>query len=425
MDIGFAEALLLLGLLLAVASALSGWLHGTVLSISVLSVLAGIGLGLADIVRASPGADSVIILVELALILTLFSDGLFVERELIRHHWGPPTRALVIAMPVTLGLLALAAKVLFPELTWTEAFLLGAVLAPTDPVVTSAVVTSTRIPRVIRHTLNLESGLNDGLALPFVLFFLALATGGNAVTEGGGLVGEAAVGGLVGVALAMLAARLLPALPGGGMQRRYEGTYALGVGFAAFGLADATYGNGLIAAFVAGIALAATRHEIPDTFKQFNEDVSAIFQIATFFLFGVLIVATGIDYSIWPVLVFIAFALLVARPAAVLISFLGVDLPRPQKLFIAWFGPKGVASMLFALFVLNSATPDRTIVFDVASFVILASILAHGLTDTLGARWLESRLRSSLDSDQDDVRERVETEKHQPAQTVVASARDK
>jgi sodium/hydrogen antiporter len=392
-DIGFAEALLILGLLLSVAAALSGWLHGTVLSISVLSVVAGVSLALLDVVNANPGAQIVVLLVELALILTLFSDGLLVESELIREHWGPPARALVIAMPVTLVLLALAGKALFPELTWAEAFLLGAVLSPTDPVVTSAVVTAQRVPRLIRHTLNLESGLNDGLALPFVLFFLVLATAqGDAAGEAGQLAAEALVGALLGVALAVLAARLLPHLPGGGMTRKYEGTYALGLGFLAFGLADVTYGNGLIAAFVAGIALAATRHEIPDAFAEFNESVSAVFQVATFFVFGALVVATGWEWSVWPLLAFIAFALLVARPAAVIVSFVGVRMPMPHKLFIAWFGPKGVASMLFALLVLNSSAPDRTLVFDIASFSILVSILAHGLTDTVGARWIESRL---------------------------------
>ncbi|HYY75243.1 MAG TPA: cation:proton antiporter [Gaiellaceae bacterium] len=394
MDIGFAEALLLLGLLLVIAAALSGWLHGTVLSISVLSVVAGVTLALTGVVEADPGAELVLLLVELALILTLFSDGLFVEGELLRAHWGPPARALVVAMPLTLVLLALCGKALFPELTWAEAFLLGAVLSPTDPVVTSAVVTAERVPRVIRHTLNLESGLNDGLALPFVLFFLVLATAGDAVEEGLNLAGEALVGALIGVVLALLAGRALPYLPGGGMRRKYEGIYALGLGFIAFGLADFTYGNGLIAAFVAGIALAAARHEIPEAFVDFNESVSAIFQVATFFVFGALIVATGWDYRLWPLLVFIPFALIVARPGAVLLSFVGVRMPLPHKLFIAWFGPKGVASMLFALFVLASGAPDRTLVFDVASFVILASILAHGLTDTVGARWIERRLAS-------------------------------
>jgi len=394
MDIGFAEALLLLGLLLFIAAALSGWLHGTVLSISVLSVVAGVTLALTGVVEADPGAELIVLLVELALILTLFSDGLFVEGELLRAHWGPPARALVVAMPVTLVFLALCGKALFPELTWAEAFLLGAVLSPTDPVVTSAVVTAERVPRVIRHTLNLESGLNDGLALPFVLFFLALATAGNAVQEGLNLAGEALVGALIGIVLALLAGRALQHLPGGAMTRKYEGIYALGLGFIAFGLADFTYGNGLIAAFVAGISLAAARHEVPEAFVDFNESVSAIFQVATFFVFGALIVATGWEDGVWPLLAFIAFALLVARPAAVLLSFVGVRMPLPHKLFIAWFGPKGVASMLFALFVLASGAPDRTLVFDIASFVILASILAHGLTDTVGARWIEQRLGS-------------------------------
>lgn len=400
MDIGFPTALLLLGSLLAVAAALSGWLRGTVLSISVLSVLAGVTLALTDLVSADPAAEVVVLLVELALILTLFSDGLFVEDELLRSHWGPPARALVIAMPITLVLLALVARGLFPELTWAEAFLLGAVLSPTDPVVTSAVVTAERVPRAIRHTLNLESGLNDGLALPFVLFFLVASTpGGDPAPEGAKLAGEAVVGAGIGVGLALLAGALLPHLPGGSMTRRYEGIYALGLGFIAFGLADVTFGNGLIAAFVAGIALARSRHEIPDTFRHFNEDVSAIFQVATFFVFGALIVATGLEGSVWRLLVFIGFAILVARPAAVILSFVGVRMPFEQKLFIAWFGPKGVASMLFALFVLASGAPDRTLVFDVASFVILASILAHGLTDTVGARWIEGRLGSSVDAE--------------------------
>jgi NhaP-type Na+/H+ or K+/H+ antiporter len=393
MDLGFAEALLVLGSLLAVAAALSGWLHGTVLSISVLSVGVGVGLALLDVVEANPGSEAIVFLVELALILTLFSDGLFVESELLREHWGPTVRALVLAMPLTLILLALVGKALFPDLSWAEAFLLGAVLSPTDPVVTSAVVTSERVPRIVRHTLNLESGLNDGLALPFVLFFLALSTAeGDAAGEAASLAGEALVGALIGIVLAVVAGRLLPRLPGGRMEPKYEGAYALGLGLAAFGLADITYGNGLIAAFVAGIALAATRHEVPRTFQEFNESVSAIFQIATFFVFGALVVATGWESAVWPIVVFIAFALFVARPVAVLVSFVGVDMPSPYKLFIAWFGPKGVASMLFALFVLASTAEDRTLVFDVASFVILASILAHGLTDTVGARWIERRL---------------------------------
>jgi sodium/hydrogen antiporter len=327
-------------------------------------------------------------------------------------------------MPVTLVLLALAAKLLFPALTWAEAFLLGAVLSPTDPVVTSAVVTSARVPRVIRHTLNLESGLNDGLALPFVLFFLVLSThSGGPAAEAAQLAGEALVGAAIGIALALAGGRALALLPGGGITAKYEGIYALGLGLAAFGLAEQTFGNGLIAAFVAGIALAVARHEMPESFAHFNETVSATFQVITFIVFGALIVATGWEGNTVALLAFIAFALLVARPAAVWASFVGVALPRPYKLFIAWFGPKGVASMLFALFVLSSTAEDRTLVFDIASFTVLASILAHGLTDTLGAAWIERRLRNSAEPDEDDVGEPVEPHQDDAGDPVVPSPR--
>jgi NhaP-type Na+/H+ or K+/H+ antiporter len=393
MGLDFPESLLVLGALLAGAAALSGRLQRAVLSVSVLSVGAGICLAALDVIDAEPGSQLVVLTVELALILTLFSDGLFVERELLRHHWSPATRALVIAMPITLVLLALAGKGLFPDLTWSEAFLLGAVLSPTDPVVTSAVVTSKHVPATVRHTLNLESGLNDGLALPFVLFFIALATGADSPElEALTLAGEALVGAAIGIGLALLSGRLLELLPPRAIEPKYEGIYALGIAFLAFGIAEATWGNGLIAAFVGGIALAVTRHEMPETFSEFNESVSATFQIIVFVLFGALIVATGWSGSTPALIAFIAFALLVARPAAVLLSFIGVEETRPNKLFIAWFGPKGVASILFALLVVNSSDPNRSLIFDVASFTILCSIVAHGLTDTVGARWLSRRL---------------------------------
>ena len=390
MDIGFAEALLILGSILAVTAFLSGLFHGTVLSISVLSVAAGLVLAGAGLVDPDPQADIVLFLVEIALLLTLFSDGLYAERELMRREWHPPTRALVIAMPITLVLLAVGAKALFSELTWAEAFLVGAVLSPTDPVVTSTVVTSRNVPAIVRHTLNLESGLNDGLALPFVLFFLVLAENeGGALAEAGKLLGEVVVGALIGIAVAVVGAWSLSRPPGGRVLLKYEGVFGLGLAFVAFGLAEVTYGNGLIAAFVAGMALAAVRVELPETFTRFNETVSGAFQVMTFVVFGALIVTTGwFSGSTLALAAFVVFALVVARPVAVMLSFLGVGLPRSQKLFIAWFGPKGVASMLFALLVANSTVVHETLVFDIASFVILASIIAHGLTDTLGANLL-------------------------------------
>jgi sodium/hydrogen antiporter len=402
MEISFGEALLYSGALLAAAAALSGLMRGTVLSISILSVAAGVALALTGAIDVDADDSTVVNLFLLALIVTLFSDGLFVEREFLFLHWSPPVRALVIAMPLTLGLLALAAKLLFSELSWAEAFLLGAVLSATDPVVTSAVVTSQRVPATVRHSLNLESGLNDGLALPFVLFFIILASpGGDAGQEAMELLGEAAVGAVIGVALGLVAGRLTHHLPGGGIVRRYEGIFALGVGVFAYGLADVTVGNGLIAAFVCGIALGVAEHDIADDFVVFSENVSSILQVLTFFVFGGLIVAAGYGGSIPLLVAFIALALLVARPLAIAISFLRVRMPRPHRAFIGWFGPKGVASMLFAVLVLDSGVGEGELIFQIAAYVILASIVAHGLSDTLGARWIEKRMEEIAEAEGD------------------------
>jgi NhaP-type Na+/H+ or K+/H+ antiporter len=392
MDVGFGEALLYSGALLAVAAALSGLMHGTVLSISVLSVAAGLILAEAGAIHVDGSDTAVVHLFLLALIVTLFSDGLFVERELLVVHWGPVVRALLIALPLTLVLLALAAKLLFSELGWAEAFLLGSVLCATDPVVSASVVTSQRVPASVRHALNLESGLNDGLALPFVLVFIILASpGGDAGSEAAKLVGEAAFGAVLGVVLGQGAGRLTRHLPGGGIVRRYEGIYALGVGLLAYGMADVTFGNGLIAAFVCGISLGAAEHDIADDFVVFSENVSSILQVLTFFAFGGLIVSTGFESTVPLLLAFIAFALVIARPVAIALSFVRVSLPAPHRAFIAWFGPKGVSAILFAELVLNSDASDAKLIFETAAFVILVSILIHGLTDTLGARWIERR----------------------------------
>jgi sodium/hydrogen antiporter len=394
MGVGFAEALAVVGGLLLASSALSGLTRRTILSTSVLAVGAGIALSLAGVISLSPGEHVLVLLVEVVLLLTLFSDGLLVEEELLRRHWGAAARALVIAMPLNATVLALTVKLLFPQLSWMEAFLLGFALSPTDPVVTSSVVASKRVPEVVRHTLNLESGLNDGLALPFVLFFLAFAgePQGSAVGSAGDLAGESAIGAAAGAVLALGAGRLLDLLPDWALVERSEGLYALGLGLATFGGATLVGGNGLIAAFVAGVVFAVVRHEGPEVFHDFNEGLSHVLQLVAFAVFGALVVATGFEGEVVALVAFVAVALFVARPASVLVAFTGVRLSRPEKLFIAWFGPKGIASMLFALFILNSSAPDRTLVFDIAAFVILASIVAHGLTDTVAGGWIERRM---------------------------------
>ncbi len=395
MALGFPEIVLTIGLLLIVVAGLSGLAHGSVLSVSVLAVAAGMALGALDVVEISATDASVIALIELALVFTLLSDGLVVDRELLVGHIGPTARALALAMPATMGLIGLAAKVLFSDLSWAEALLIGAVLAPTDPVITSAVVSAKSLPARLRHVLNLESGLNDGLALPFVLFFIVLASNeGGAGGEAAELLGETVVGALMGFGLAWAAGKAIDDMPGVGLTLKYEGVYALGIGLAAFGLAESTIGNGLVATFVAGIALGIADRETPVAFHEFNESVSAVLQTVTFFVFGTLVVATAVPSPAIAVVALIIFTLFVARPVAIMGSLAGSDLPPVQRRFLAWFGPKGVASMLFALFVLKSGLPQAEEIFQLVSLVILASVVAHGLTDTVGARWMERRLES-------------------------------
>jgi NhaP-type Na+/H+ or K+/H+ antiporter len=398
MNLAFPEIVLTVGLLLIVVGGLSGLAHGTVLSVSVLAVAAGMALNLLGVAEFGASDPTIVAVIELALVFTLFGDGLVVERELLVGHIGPTARALVFAMPATMLLIALAAKLLFDELAWAEAFLLGAVLAPTDPVITSAVIAAKALPAKLRHVLNLESGLNDGLALPFVLFFIAIAAhesgaGGEAAT----LFGEALVGVLIGFALATIAGRAIDDMPGIGLTPKYEGVYALGIGLAAFGLAEATIGNGLIAAFVAGIALGVADRDTPAAFHHFNESVGAVLQTITFFLFGSLVVDAGVPAPAIAVAVLVGFTLFLARPLAIMASLVGSDMPPLQRRFLAWFGPKGVASMLFALFVLKSDVPGADLIFQLSALVILASIVAHGLTDTVGARWMERQLKDDAE----------------------------
>lgn len=394
MRIGFEEALTLVGVLLIAGAMLSGLVHRTVLSLTVLAVVAGALASLTGVLGVDPDSEVIIVIVEVVLLLTLFADGLLVEREMLREQSRPALRALALAMPINAGLLACAAKLLFSELSWSEALLLGFVLSPTDPVVTSAIVASKGVPQAVRHTLNLESGLNDGLALPFVLLFLAISAdrGGSLAGAGGSLALETAVGLAIGVGWGLLMAKLVGRLSADAIHSRYEGLVMLGTAVAGYGIAELSHGNGLIAAFVAGVSFALLRHEAPDIFHERNENITNVLHLIAFAIFGAVVAEIGYSGSLATIAAFAVFALVVARPVSVLISFYGVGLARPERLFVAWFGPKGIASMLFALFVLHSAAPHRAVLFEVAAFTVLASIIAHGLTDTVGAARIQRRM---------------------------------
>lgn len=395
MEIGFPEVVAIIGALLVLIASLSGLAHGTILSVSVIAVAAGMGANAVDLISFDAESKLVIAVVELALIFTLFGDGLTVERELLKGQARNVLRALLVAMPLSMLLIAGAVKLLFDELGWVEALLVGAILAPTDPVITSSVVSAGGIPARLRHILNLESGLNDGLALPFVLVLIAVAVeAGSAGTEALTLLGEAAAGAGLGAALAYSSGRALSSYGKRAITARYEGVFGLGIALLSFGIAEATIGNGLVATFCAAIVFGLVEEDAPETFHEFNESVAAVLQAITFFVFGALVVSAGLPGEALAAVAFVAFVLLVGRPLPVLISFAGSTLPPVQRRFLAWFGPKGVASMLFALFVLKSEVPEGELIFQIVSVAILGSVLAHGLTDTIGARWIEARLEA-------------------------------
>jgi sodium/hydrogen antiporter len=182
----FGTGAAVLGGLLVVGALLSGLARRSMLSLAALFVVAGfiLGEGATGVLQFRASSSFVRDLATVALIVILFRDGLEVDAELLQRHWHLPLRKLVIAMPITALIVALLAHALV-GLDWTESLLLGALLSPTDPVLSSGVVTDPRVPGVIRHSLNLESGLNDGLALPAVLAFAAALEPNNAHFVGG------------------------------------------------------------------------------------------------------------------------------------------------------------------------------------------------------------------------------------------------
>ena len=225
------EPVAVFGVLLMAGALVAGVARRSFLSLTSAFVVAGFvfGQGGLDVLDVTPRSDFVQGLAVVALILILFRDGLEVEQEMLQRAWHLPFRKLALAMPLTAVLVALVTHAL-TDLDWVESFLLGALLSPTDPVLSSTVVTNPRVPRLIRHSLNLESGLNDGLALPAVLAFTAAAESRTDFVWWQFVVQDVGVGFATGMAVAFLAARLMPRDRGleGGTSAHQKSLYALG-----------------------------------------------------------------------------------------------------------------------------------------------------------------------------------------------------
>jgi NhaP-type Na+/H+ or K+/H+ antiporter len=253
------------------------------------------------------------------------------------------------------------------------------------------VVTNPRVPRVLRHSLNLESGLNDGLALPAVLAFTAAAASEDDFTWWEFVLQDVSIGFATGAAVGLAASYLMPrgrAL-GTEVSAHQKAMFGLGVAFAAYGIAVLPpEGNGLISTFVAAIVLGIRRPDIRASFEGRAEDIIEVVKLGVFVVFGSLFSIDELFADGWAAVAIVAITLLVARPVAVFASLVGTDTDVAERAFMSWFGPKGVATMTFALLVLAEGPPAGKEVASIAALAVVTSIFAHGLTDHPGAEWM-------------------------------------
>lgn len=376
--------LLVYAVTLLVAVLISARAQRTVLSTAVLFLATGIALGEGSlgVIRLQPEDDVVLVLAELALFAVLFTDGLRVGWAQLRGAWRLPGRALLLGLPLTMVITTTLALVL-TDLSVVEALLLGAVLAPTDPVFAAALVGNERVPARLRQMLNVESGLNDGLALPVVLVLLALASGGD--LNFGELLADLLVGVVIGFVVPYVVIRLersrLFASVG-----EYIALTAVAIALLVWALCMLTGGNLFLAAFTAGITVATFGPREAAAFHALGEVVAEMLKLAALLVFGLLIsppFLREIPLTGW---VLAVLALVVARPLALWLAFLGSGLTRREQAAAMWFGPKGFASVVYGLLVLQSGIGAADELFHLVALTITLSIVAHASTDVVVAR---------------------------------------
>ncbi len=343
----FETAAAVLGGLLLVGALLSGLARRSMLSLTAVFVLVGfvLGEGALGVLHFKPSSGLVADLATIALIVILFRDGLEVDGEMLQRHWQLPLRKLAVAMPITGIIIAVLAKAL-TGLSWTESFLLGALLSPTDPVLSSGVVTDPRVPEVIRHSLNLESGLNDGLALPAVLAFAAaLEPRTGSFDVGRFLVEDVGLGLAMGLAFGL--ARLAPDAGelGGRRRPRHPWLSARPLRPRA-GVPDLWVttlvppANGFIAVFVAAIVVGIRRPDLRMQFEEARRRSSRSSSSTIFTVFGSLLTISGLFEDGWAAVGVVAGTFLLARPVAIWIALAGTPFTRRRRRSWRGSGPR-------------------------------------------------------------------------------------
>lgn len=331
-------------------------------------------------------------LAEIALVVLLFLDAAQIDLGALRKRHVWPVRMLLVGLPASVVLGALAGVILFPAWPFAAVALMAAILAPTDAALGQAVVTNPNVPIRPRRALTVESGLNDGLALPLILFFASLTAAESTGQTGEWLVFGAKqiilgplVGALVGTAGGWI---LLRAKAHGTTADTYEGIGALALAGAAYLLATEIGGNGFISAFVAGLAFGAIVQGACKFVFEFTESEGQLLAWAAFLLLGAALVPEAITHLTPQMLGLILLSLFVVRPLAIWVSLSGTDVAPITRLFFGWFGPRGLATALFALLVVGQV-PDEygEQILYLAVNAVWISALLHGLSAAPAARW--------------------------------------
>ena len=382
----WALALVALGLL-GVAT-VSRRIVGTPVTPAIIFVGFGLIVGHEGFqgINLSSTDSAVRLLAEATLAFVLFSDASRIDLGQLRRSVGLPLRLLGVGLPLTILLGAVVAAVLFGSLTFEEAVILAIVLAPTDAALGQAVVTEPRVPQRIRQGLNVESGLNDGICVPLLFAAVALAdvqsniSGGRSAGTllldeiGYGVLGGVAAGLTIGVIIRQAGRLGLIADPW------RQVIPAAGVGIA-YGIADALGGSGFIAAFTAGVVFRQVLGRDPEKLNQLTEEVGDVLNGATFILFGAVLLGPALADLNWQLALYAILSLTIVRMLPVVIAMWGTHAQLPTLGFLGWFGPRGLASIVFAVIIIEESQLPHEHLIVLAIYVTVGlSVLAHGLT---------------------------------------------
>ena len=364
---------------------------GTSLTPAIVFVGVGllVGAHALDLLDVSPTGESVKLLAEATLTLVLFVDASRIDLRTLRSEYAVPARLLGVGLPLTIALGAAVGSALFGALSVPEAVLLAVVLAPTDAALGQAVVTEPRLPSRIRQGLNVESGLNDGICVPLLFIVLAIAeadAGEVASTHAVRLVVEEIGYGIAAGALAGVVTAI--AITYAGNRRLIERSWLQIVPVAgaalAYGLAAPVGGSGFIAAFVAGMTFGALRQPVGESDGEatlLTDELGELLNGVTLLVFGAALLWPALDGLTWRIVLYAAASLTIVRMGPVAIAMLDTGARRPTVAFLGWFGPRGLASIVFAAIIVQEADLPHTNTILLTTYATVGlSVLLHGVT---------------------------------------------